>query len=327
MESQGRHRSHVRADQFLEFFAKAHDSTAVKTEHQDGPRVYPFDPQQIGNAMGDHPGLAGTRSGEHQHVFLWRGRDNGRLRLVFEVIDDAGVGLLAGRPIQYLLSAGKVALDKILLVIVEIGCDQAHGGTDLLQSLLRVFVHHVDLEVALGIVGFQRLKVANRIASPLRFGLQHKGHGLPEDGQPLLQVEDTLLVHEGQSPLGDRQGLFHLGKKQEITFQAIDDLLQGELDIEIGVGLFGRIDGCKDRLQCSACCLLTDLHGFGQRLPAALEVDDKAVVSPCPQTNAATLAGQSLPIPSEPIEQEFQHMGGTLGKRSVDKSLIELPEV
>ena len=76
----------------------------------------------------------------------------------------------------------------------------------------------MDVEGALGIVGFQRLKVAHRIAPPFRIGLQDKGHGLPEDGQPLLQVEDTLLVHEGQSPLGDRQRLFHLGKKQEITF-------------------------------------------------------------------------------------------------------------
>ncbi|EKD35624.1 MAG: hypothetical protein ACD_75C01838G0001 [uncultured bacterium] len=129
----------------------------------------------------------------------------------------------------------------------------------------------MNLEVALGIMGVERGEIGLGIAPAFGLRIETEGHRLAKDRQSLLEIDDVLLMHKGQGPLGRGQRVFQLGKKDQVGLQPLDDRLQGKLREEAGIGSRFRTNPAGDNLQGNGCGLLAHLDRLNQRLPVPVQ--------------------------------------------------------
>ena len=235
--------------------------------------------------------------------------------------------MFAGGPFQHSGPSGKEATDEILLIVVEVGGDQAHGRAELVEGPAGVFVHHMDLEVALGVMGVERSEIGLGVASGFRCRTQPQGHGLAKDGEALLEIDDPLLVHEGQRPFGGGQRILQQGKEEQVALQPLDDRLQGELDQETGTRTRFRRNPADNNLQRDGRGLLPHADGLDQRFPVAVQQQTEPVVADRPDGDAAPLSGQPFAVPGQAVEDESQAVGRGRVVPPVEQQLIELAKI
>ena len=86
---QHRHAARVVAEKEGEPGADLVGGVPVVGQREDAPRVLPADPDEIGDAVHEDPGLARPRAGQHEHVgHLPVVGDDPRLGRIAQVLDD-----------------------------------------------------------------------------------------------------------------------------------------------------------------------------------------------------------------------------------------------
>ena len=102
--------------QFREATADFHRRMPVVGQGDDAPGVFAPHPQQVGDAMHQHPGLAGTRAGEHQHIgLLTVVGDDALLVGVLQALHDAAPRLRGGLAGQVLVPVRQPAAQEVRL--------------------------------------------------------------------------------------------------------------------------------------------------------------------------------------------------------------------
>ena len=212
----------------------------VEADDQDALRRGPEHADEVGAAVDHHPGLAGTRAGEHQHVGFIACGNHLHLDRVAEILHDPLVGGFARRPFEHLFSSRKVSLDEGRLIHGEIGQHQlerpAHGP----QPEPRVFVHDMDLEGPFPIVLRQGFVIGVGVTASGLLRQDADAHGLAKDGQPLLEDDRLLFVQEHQAAVDGGQRVLDLGKK-EVRPERVGQVVGGKAHQQFGTRrLLGR---------------------------------------------------------------------------------------
>ena len=99
MTGEDDHPASVVSDEYFQTVTYLRRGVAVVGQCEDRPGVLASDPYQVGDAMNKHPGFAGARTCQHQHIRLFRIlRHYSALRRVPQVFDDGPPGLRRGLP-------------------------------------------------------------------------------------------------------------------------------------------------------------------------------------------------------------------------------------
>ena len=166
--------------------------------------------------MHDHPGLAGTGSGQDQHVVVFMRRHQRHLFGILQIVDDALERLLTGGPLQNLFAVGEIAFHEGVFVHRKVGDDKGQRLTDFIQTAPGVFIDHMHLENALAVMLRKRLVVALVIAAAFSSWQHLYRHRLPEHGQPFLQRDDVLFMQKIQRPLDGGQRVLDVRRSHQI---------------------------------------------------------------------------------------------------------------
>jgi len=204
---------------------------------------------------------------------------------------------------------------------------QVHGHADFLNGPAGVFVDDMNLEISFGVMGFQGLKMGLGVLPAPGLRVEGDGHGLPEHRQPLLKLNDSLFVHEGEAPFRCRQRIPEHGEKDQVCFQALHNPFQGKLHQERGAGRGCVLQGGLNNLERHMGCLLTDGHGLLQSFPVAVQHDGKEIIPPGFQADASLLTCQPLAVTAQTPEHQGQTARRTVAVALVDQALIDLPEI
>ena len=224
----------IAADQLLETPPRLHRRVAVVRERQDAPRVLAPHPDEVGDTVHQHPGLARPGPGQDQHVgALAVVGDDALLRAVAELRDDpvavVGERVAPKRPFLVL----EPLADELAPGEPEVVVRQTMRQPDVGQSEPGVLGDHVDLRGLLGVVRLQRLEVGDGEASPLACDPQ--GHGRAEDRQAAIERDDLLLVHPQQRTVHQRLRILIVqlrGERQVVLDGLFEGAVRG-LDQEI----------------------------------------------------------------------------------------------
>ena len=170
-----------------------HSSMPVVGEGQDAVRVLPPHPNQVGDAMHQHPRLAGAGACEYQHVSLLPViRHDPSLFRIVQALYDVLPGLRRSLPRQFPFSIGQPAAQELLSTQTEIvHCHPQSFGHGP-ETPLYVFRHNVNLEDLLVIVQLEGCKVGLHKAASFRH--QSDGHGRAKHSQSLVQPDHFLLM-------------------------------------------------------------------------------------------------------------------------------------
>ena len=216
----------VVADQLTQAMADFQRGMAVVGQRHDGPRVLTADADEVGNAMHQHPRLAGARPGQHQRVGVFPVvGDDGALVGLGQRFDDAFPGLRRGLPFQFIFAPGQPALAEDIARQAEVIHRQLQRIGHPFDAALGILGHDVNLPGQLVVMQLQRLVIAFlELQLPVAFQLQ--GHRRAEDGQPLVQAQDVLFVQPEQGAVDQFVDVPVFGGEQGIAGDAGGELAQ-----------------------------------------------------------------------------------------------------
>ena len=281
------------ADQVVEPLADLHRGVAVVGQGQNGTEGLPPDADQVGDAVHQHPGLARSRTGQHQDVgaFAVVGHDAALDRIV-QALNDPAPGFGGGLALKLLAAAGQPLVQEAIPGHAEVVQGQVESCGHGVETLVGVLGHNVDLQDLLVIVHLQGGIVRLLEAAPSR--LQADGHGRPEDGEPFVQPYDLLVVEPQESLV---QQSFHVpdpGAQQGLGIERAGQLTHGGLDQQVGApGALGQ-SGQKVLQDCAGG-LTPDFGGPLEGAPFLHQGDLDGLVAQGAQAQAARALG-ILPV-------------------------------
>ena len=189
------HTAGVVADQFLEAAADIDRGVAVVGQREDAVRVFPPDADQIGDAVHQHPRLAGAGAGEDQHVGLFPVvGDDTLLVWIPQAFDDGTPGVGCGLAADLLVPARQPAGEERLLIQAEIVLCKAHCVPHTGESALGKRRHDVNLQHLALVVKVERPEVRFCEAAFLLLPAQPDRHGWAEHRQPFVQADNLHFV-------------------------------------------------------------------------------------------------------------------------------------
>ena len=150
----------VASDQFVEAPPRFHRRVAVVRQCQNASRILATHADEVGDAVHQHPGLARSRSREHQHVgALAVVGDDLLLGPVAELPDDLLVVPREGISAQRRLLPFEPLVDELVVGEAEVIGREAQRQADVGHAEPCIFGNEVDLRSLLAIVFLQRLEV------------------------------------------------------------------------------------------------------------------------------------------------------------------------
>ena len=196
-------------DQLVEAPPRFHRRVTIVGERQYASRVLPAHPDEVGDAVHQHPRLARSRSREHQHVgALPVVGDDPLLGPVSEALDDRFVVLGQGIAPERRLLALEPLADEFVLRELEVVDREAESQMDVVDAEPRVLGDDMDLLGLLGVVLLQRREVRDREGPSVPRDLQR--HRLTEHGEAAVESDDLLLVHPEKRAVDERLSLLVL---------------------------------------------------------------------------------------------------------------------
>ena len=172
---------------------------SVVGEHHDFFGRHQTLAQQPGNSMHDDAGFAAARAGKDELVLRRVGGDDGFLRGVFEIQQDAAVRFFAGcQREQVFALAREIAAGKLCRIQFEIVFHQTQGGLHLLQGKPGVFAHYVHLGDFAVVIEFQRQEVF-LVEQAAAFGGKFDGHGRAENRLAARQMQHFVGVQVNEA--------------------------------------------------------------------------------------------------------------------------------
>ena len=156
----------VVAHQLREAAANLDGCVAVVGKRHDTARILTPHPDEVGDAMHQHAGLARARPGEHQHIGLLPVvRDDTPLRGTQLFYYGApGIGRSLAR--NFGLTVGQPPLHERLLLHAEVVHREAHRIRHGIQAASGKLCHDVNLQYLFAIVYFQGFEIGINESSP-----------------------------------------------------------------------------------------------------------------------------------------------------------------
>ncbi|MOA04612.1 hypothetical protein D3C78_1241790 [compost metagenome] len=210
------------ADQLEHAPADLVGGVAVEGQRDDGAGRHPAHAQQVGDAVHDHPRLAGAGTGEDQPVAVVVVGDDELLRGVERPDYGLPRGLAGGQG-EDLVLAGEIAAQELLLAVAEVVQHQAQGGGHFLEGDFRILAHHVHLDAPLAVVLVEALEVLLEVALALALRADGDGHGPAHHGHAVVESQHLLLVQVQQRMFNGRLALLRrdIGTQLEIGVEQL----------------------------------------------------------------------------------------------------------
>ena len=283
----GQHRNPagVVADEGGQAAPDLHRGVPVVGQGQDAPGVLTPDPDQVGDAVHQHPGLPRPRPRQDQHVGLLPviGHD-APLHGVVQALHDAAPGLGRGLTGQFPVPVRQPALQELVFRLAEV----VHGQVQVVrrgpQAMLGVLRHHMDLPHLLVVVELQGGVI--RLGEPAPLRLEQDGHGRTEHRQPLVQADHLLLVEPEQGPVHQPVGMPDLAVQHQVRLHRRQQLAHGGLGQQVGAPhALGH--GGEQVLQQQSCRSSPHFGRLGQWSPVPLQRHLHRLPVPAAQSQAA----------------------------------------
>ena len=184
--------------------------------------------KQIGTAMDDHAYLAGTGTRQHQEVALRRRGNNLFLRVIVQALDDRRIALLRRGSLEHLRVVSEVVPSELERRHREIVLYVASPVVESVPCFVHVASHRMDLAHALVVMVLERAVMLAGVAPALRLVQKPNGHGLAENRQPLLELDDVVLVQEQERLLDGVERVLDLMPQLELPVDGVPDIFQRE---------------------------------------------------------------------------------------------------
>ena len=227
----------VLPDEFVEALPDFHRGVTVVGQGDDRSGRFSFAPQQVGDAVHQHPGLAGPWPGDDQDAGLDPVvADDVLLGPVVQVGDNPPEGLLGGLPLHLGFPVGQPFLEEVLLLHAEVVHGEPYGVGGGLQAAAGVLRHYVDLDSLGVVVVLQGLVVG--VGEMAAFLLQPDGHGRGEDAEAPVEPDDLLVVqpeHRVVEPVVHRLPVASVGPVVSVLApgQGLREVAPGGVDHEV----------------------------------------------------------------------------------------------
>ena len=266
-----RHSASIIANQVRKAAPDFYRRVPVVGQGQDPARVLAPGAHQVRNAMHEHPGLAGTGAGEHQHVGLLAVvGDDALLRGIAQALDDCPPRFGRGLAFDFLAPIRQPASKEVPLLQAEVVHGQMQGVGHGLKAAPRVLHHHVDLCHLPPVVELERLEVRGGKTTPGHVLLELDGHRGSEDGETLVQPDHFLLVQPQECTLQQLLGMLCPALQNQIGFERLQQPAEGGLGQQIRPAASGRQAG-EQVLQQAMRAFAPARRGFLQRAPLTLQ--------------------------------------------------------
>ena len=208
----------------------------VVGQRENPARVLASHPDQIGDPMDEHPGLAGTGTGQHQDVGLLAivGDDPLLYRVVEALYDarqDSGVVWRANS----FSRSGNQRLQEFVPFQAEVVHRQAQGIGHGAKTPLHVLRHDVDLHHLLVVMDLQRLEIRLYEAAPVL--AEADRHRRAENRQSLVESDHLLFVQPQERPVQELGQVLCLRPDDKVIFEGGKELAEGRFRQEIRAAL------------------------------------------------------------------------------------------
>ena len=290
----------VPSHEVLQAAADFHRGVVVVSEGQNAAGRLTLGPDEIGDAVHQHPCLAGARAGQDEHVGLLAVvRHDALLDGIVQAADDGDVGLRGRLALDLPPAPGQPPFEKLALFQCEIIHRQPQGLTDRLQAALGKLHHDVNLQHLPLVVQRKGLEVRVGEAAPLR--RQSDGHGGTEDRQAAVQADDLHVVQPQQGVVQEFRRVPDPAVEEHVALQGFEEPAHRGLGEQIGAAALRR-QLAEQVVEKEPGGAAAELSRFLQVTPASLQGNPDGFGVPRSQAQTALAAAFAAAVLGDALE-------------------------
>ena len=327
MAGEHRHPAGVVSDQVREAAPDLDRGVPVVGESEDAARVLAPGAHQEGDAVHEHPGLAGAGTGEHQHVHLLPVvGDDSLLGGVVQALDDGPPRLGRSLAFDLLVPIRQPTAKEVLLPQAEVVHGQMQGVGRGLETAPGVLHHHMDLRHLPLVVELEGLEVRGGEAAPRCLLFQLDGHRGTEHGETLVQADNFLFVQPEQRAVKELVGLPHPTLQHQVVFECDQQSAEGGLRKQVRPPAAGRQAG-EQVLQKTMRPFPPQRSGLLQRAPGAQQLHAHRLGVGLAHPQAAAAAALAAAVDRDAAQDAPEPFGQRIGLPGVPQGLRGDPQM